>query len=351
MKKLFFKRLSYIVVFVALNLPYYLYASDFYVPDTISPHAQSLLKSFSRSALDANRIIFPSLTDFNGWRKIQEKSDKQNDEQNKQIIEYYQPTLIKTKLGGIPVVDIRPKGWKENNKILVYAHGGGYIVWHADTTYCSSVPMANDTGLRVIAVDYTLAPFAKFDQVTDEVIAVIQALVKNGYHLKDIGMFGDSAGGGLATAVTLKLRNKGIGLPGALVLWSPWADLSGSGDTFITLEDHDPLVLRSFLSAAAEAYADPKQYKNPYVSPIYGDFRKGFPPTLIQVGTKEILLSDSVRLYQAISLAGQIAKLDVYEGMWHVFQGLHYGLKESQIARIKSAAFFRHYLGFTDVVK
>ncbi len=279
------------------------------------------------------------------------KSNKQKDEQNKQIIEFYQPTLIKTKLGGVPVVDIRPRGWKDNYKILVYTHCGGYVLFHADNTYLSSVPMANDTGLRVIAVDYTLAPFAKFDQVTDEVIAVIQALVKNGYQLKDIGMFGDSSGGGLAAAVILKLRNMGIGLPGVLVLWSPWTDLSGAGDTFFTLKDHDPLIHRVFLSAAAKAYADPKQFKNPYVSPVYGDFRKGFPPTLIQVGTKEILLSDSVRLYQAISQAGQNAMLDVYEGMWHDFQSLDYELKESQIARIKSAAFLRHYLGFNDVAK
>ena len=160
--------------------------------------------------------------------------------------------------------------------------------------------MANSTGLRVISVDYSLAPSSKWNQTIDEVISVIQALKEQGYSLDDIAMYGDSAGGGLVAGSVLKMRDEGLGIPAALVLWSPWVDLTGMGDTFFTLKNADPLPLLTprLLLAYAPAYANPSDQKNPYVSPVYGNFSSGFPPTLIQGGTKEVLLSDSVRLYQ-----------------------------------------------------
>lgn len=318
-------------------------AQDFYVPDTVSEEAKAIIRSFSRAKRDA--FIAPAPDDREGWKKFQAAYDQGRMAGNEAIVKEYEPTLIPKKLGGVPVVDIRPKGWKDNGKVLVYTHGGGYVGVHANTSYTCSVPMAHDTGLRVVSVDYTLAPFAMYEQVTDEVVSVIQALIKDGYRLWDIGIMGDSAGGSLAAAVALKLRDKGLGLLGAAVLRSPWSDIAEVGDTYFTLKDQEPMDLYSkVLDSAAKAYADPKDHKNPYVSPVYGDFSKGFPPTLIQVGTKEILLSCAVRLYQAIDTAGQVAKLDVYEGMWHIFQTSK--TPEAQLARKKSAAFLKEYLKY-----
>jgi acetyl esterase/lipase len=134
-------------------------------------------------------------------------------------------------------------------------------------------------------------------------------------------MYGDSAGGGLAAAATLKLRDAGGVMPGALVLWAPWSDVTETGDTYHTLRGDDPkLVYEGNLEHCANAYANPSDHKHAHVSPVYGDYSKGFPPTLIQVGTKDILLSCAVRQYQAIQTAGGDATLDVYEGMPHVFQ-------------------------------
>ena len=134
-------------------------------------------------------------------------------------------------------------------------------------------------------------------------------------------MFGDSAGGGLVAGSVLKMRDEGVGIPAAIVLWSPWTDVTGEGDTYVTLKDDDLFISEDLmLENMAGAYANIADQKSPYVSPIYGNFSNGFSPALIQVGTKEILLSDSVRLYQALDQADIPVKLDVYEGMPHVFQ-------------------------------
>jgi acetyl esterase/lipase len=117
------------------------------------------------------------------------------------------------------------------------------------------------------------------------------------------------------------MRDKGLGMPAAVVLWSPWADITDRGDSAITMKPFDPYyVYEKHLKSSADTYADPKDQKHPYVSPVYGDYSKGFPPTLIQGGTRELFLSHFVRLYRAIDGAGGVAVLDLYEGMPHVFQ-------------------------------
>jgi acetyl esterase/lipase len=114
----------------------------------------------------------------------------------------------------------------------------------------------------------------------------------------------------------------------------------------MTLKDAEPLLsYATFLSAAAYAYADPSDFAHPYVSPVYADFAGGFPPTLIQIGTRDLFLSNAVRLYQRIVLAGQQATLDVYEGMWHGFHSLPVDLPEAQVARTKARKFLEAQWG------
>src|SRR5262249_23647527 len=124
------------------------------------------------------------------------------------VVEKYKPRIESRKLGGVPVLDIRPQDWKETKQVLVYAHGGAYTLYSAKSRLISAVPMAHDTGRRVISVDYTLAPHAKWQEVTDQVVAVIQALRKGGHELKDIAAYGESAGGGLAAGAVLKMRDQ-----------------------------------------------------------------------------------------------------------------------------------------------
>jgi epsilon-lactone hydrolase len=229
--------------------------------------------------------------------------------------------------------------------VLVYTHGGAYTLLSAYSTLGCSLLVAHETGLRVISVDYTVAPFAKYDQITDEIMAVFKALSEERYRPQDIAIYGDSAGGSLAAGVVLKMRDKGFAMPAAVVLFSPWADITKTGDTYVTLSHAETnFIYEKHLKPCADAYANPEDQKNPYVSPVYGDYTKGFPPTLIQGGTKEIFLSNFIRLYQALDTAGQTVKLDLYEGMPHIFQWGLPGSRESKLALKKMKQFLYKHL-------
>src|SRR5262245_34506734 len=163
-----------------------------YVPDTVSPEFQELLKKLPDPAL---RPSFPAPDDKDGWKRFHQAREKDSEPKVERALKEYEPTLTERKLGGIPVLDIKPKGWKDTRKVLVYLHGGAYTMASARSSLMKSAPAAAATGYRIISVDYTVAPQARWQQITDEVITVVQALLKEGHTLKDIGMFGDSAGG------------------------------------------------------------------------------------------------------------------------------------------------------------
>ncbi|MFM2482717.1 alpha/beta hydrolase [Celerinatantimonas sp. YJH-8] len=252
-------------------------------------------------------------------------------------------TFKEDMLGGVPVLRIYPKNYKSSTRLLVYVHGGGYVVQSAHSTVGISSLLARESGLQVVAIDYTLAPHGTYQTATDQVISVWNALIKLGRQPESMGMFGDSAGGGLAAGSILKMRDQRIPIPGALFVGSPWADLSDVGDSYLTLKYFDPVLKVGILNAAADIYAHDAK-KNPYASPVYGDFNKPFPPTLIQGGTRELFLSDSVRLYQAIRQGGHEAILDLYEGMPHIFYTYTYTSKEGKTALSRQAKFFDNHL-------
>ncbi len=315
---------------------------EFDAPTTISPQAQKALAQFSREVRNAP---LPLPSDLQAWKKIQAAVEKKRAAANAEVVEKYGPHIQRRTLGGVAVLDIQPKGWTDTKKVLVYTHGGAYALYSARSRLMSAVPMAHDTGLRVVSVDYTLAPWSKWQETTGEVVAVIRALLKEGRTLKDIAIYGESAGGGLAAGTVLKMRDQGLGMPAAVVLWSPWSDITETGDSYATLKAADPLLYYpGNLKNCADAYAAPADQKHPYVSPVYGDYSKGFPPTLIQAGTKEIFLSNAVRHYQALDKAGIPVKLDLYEGMWHIFQVFNYDIPESKLARKKVRAFLQRHL-------
>jgi epsilon-lactone hydrolase len=316
------------------------------IPTTISKKAQEMLKNMTMNLPPS--LVTPALDDLEGWKKLNQQLSSMPIYGSQLTVDSYQPNVTVTKLGNVNVLDVKPKDWKDNGKVLVYLHGGGYTFFRANSTLGAAAPVANTTGLRVISVDYTLAPLSKWNQTTSEVVSVIQALIKDrGYSLNDIAMYGDSAGGGLAAGSVLKMRDGGIGIPAAIVLWSPWTDVTGNGDSYYTLKNADPLIASDLmLKNMADAYVNPSDQKNPYASPVYGNFSKGFPPTLIQGGTKEILLSDFIRLYQAIDQADIPVKLDIYEGMPHDFQILLHNTTESNTSLSKMSNFLKTYLDY-----
>ncbi len=315
-----------------------------HIPTTISKEAQEEL---SKITVNPSTLKAPDPSDLKGWEQQYRETESFFINESQQIIDLYRPNITETDLGGIQVIDIKPKNWEDNGKVLVYTHGGDYTLGSANSTVGGPILAANATGLRVVSINYTVAPFSKWNQTTDEVLSVIQALKDHdGYSLDDIAMFGDSAGGGLAAATILKMRDLGSGMPAAVILWSPWVDLTENGDTRYTLKNADPILsYDAFLKNSANAYADPRDQKNPYVSPVYGNFTNGYSPTMIQGGTKEILLSDFIRLYQALDQNEIPVKLDIYEGMPHAHQ-FYYKAPESKMALSKMNDFLRVHLGY-----
>ncbi len=314
-----------------------------HIPSTVSEEAAAIIRMFPDPSL---KPAAPAHDDIKAWTAIQREIDADGIKRSKPIVDKLEPIVTEMKLGGVPVVDIKPRSWKDNGKVMVYTHGGAYTLFSAYSTLGSAALMAETTGLRVISIDYTLAPHARWQQITDQVVSVFKALREQGYAMKDMAIYGDSAGGSLAAGSVLKMRDKGMGMPAAVVLWSPWSDITDTGDTYFTLQRADPAYFYDkHLKQSADAYADPKDQKHPYVSPVYGDYTKGFPPTLIQGGSKEIFLSNFIRHYQALDTAGQIVKLDIYEGMIHVFQAALAGTPESKTALGKVNTFLKQHLG------
>lgn len=315
----------------------------YYVPATISKEAQNIVKAF---AFKDSVGSYPGPDEVEEWFKYWEYNEKLWTPFNDTIRMKFQPFIKDTLIGNVAVLDIRPKNYKDNGKVLVYCHGGAYTLFSSRTMLGGAVPIADITGLRVVSVNYTNPPAMKYNQILEQVISVIKALLQEGYSMEDIGIYGDSAGGGLAAGSVLKMRDEGLGMPAVVVLISPWSDITDNGDTYYTLRGEDPIITyNNSLRPSSLAYAPVEQHKNPYVSPVYGDYTKGFPPTLIQGGTKEIFLSNFVRQYQAIDQAGIPVKLDLYEGMWHVFQEINYDLPESAIAHAKFRDWVYKYLG------
>jgi epsilon-lactone hydrolase len=315
----------------------------YYVPSTLSKDAQKVLRTFPHKD---TLVAYPGENDTAGWRKYWDYNEKRWLPYNDTVVMTYHPEIKDTVLGGTPVLDIRPADWKHRNKVLIYVHGGAYTLFSARSMLIGAVPVADATGLRIISVNYTNPPRKKFEQILNQVIQVYQSLLQQGYSPADIGIYGDSAGGGLSAGAVLKIRDQGIPMPAVIVLVSPWSDITETGDTYYTLKDKDPiLAYGNSLNESALAYAPEGEHKNPYVSPVYADYSKGFPPTLIQGGSKEIFMSNFIRQYQAIDQSGIPVKLDLYEGMWHVFQEINYAMPESKIAHKKFRDWVYQYLG------
>ena len=206
----------------------------------------------------------------------------------------------------------------EEGKVVMYSHGGAYVSGSPDTHIPLISRLADQCGLTVFAYDYRLAPEHPFPAALEDALTAFDYLLGKGYFPQDIVLCGDSAGGGLTLALTMMLRDRGRPLPAALVVLSPWTDLTESGDTHFANGSLDPTISSEDLRNTALLYIGGDDPQNPYISPLFGDFT-GFPPTLIHVGAIEVLLDDSRNLAIRMEEQGVEVDIDVYEGMWHVW--------------------------------
>ena len=222
-------------------------------------------------------------------------------------------------LGGMDAAWMRLERPHKRRRVILYCHGGGYTSGGLGFSKVLASKLTRATGLDVLAFDYRLAPEHPYPAAVEDAQAAWDHLMRLGFGARDVVLAGDSAGGNMALVLCLRLRAEGRMLPGALLLMSPWTDMTCSGESLTERADIDPVLTPEYIYAVREAYAGDLDPAQPELSPLLADLA-GFPPTLIQVGTHEILFSDAERLAERMKAAGTECRLEVWEGMWHDFQ-------------------------------
>ncbi len=230
-----------------------------------------------------------------------------------------------------------------DGKVLLYLHGGGYVVGGCDMHRQLVSHIARAGRIRTVLPEYRLSPEHKFPAAIDDAVGVYRALLKMGLKAEDIVVAGDSAGGGLSVATLLALRDAGDHLPAAAVLLSPFLDATGSGDSMQTRALKDPWFRAEDLPVVADLYCEAHQRRFPLVSPVFANL-EDLPPMLIQVGDDEILLSDSERFADECVAAGIDVELEVWPEMWHVFQMFIGKMPEARQAVDKIGAYVQSRL-------
>jgi monoterpene epsilon-lactone hydrolase len=244
--------------------------------------------------------------------------------------------------GGVPAERVTTTASRHDRHVL-YLHGGGYVAGWAGLCRDLTWRLATLCRACVLGIDYRLAPEHPFPAALDDAVAAYRWLLAQGADPKRIALMGDSAGGGLVLAALLRLRDEGVELPAAAAVVSPWTDLALTGESFHLNAAIDPLIpveQAPRVVALCLAGADPR---NPYASPLYGD-PTGLPPTLILVGSDEVLRDDAVRIADKMRAAGCHVEIEVWPRMWHAWYLSTRVLPEAKAAMARIAAFMKDRL-------
>ncbi|MDI1265989.1 MAG: alpha/beta hydrolase [bacterium] len=220
--------------------------------------------------------------------------------------------------GGIDGEWISPAGVPQDKAIL-YFHGGGFRIGSVSSHRDLISQIACASGCRVLAINYRLAPEHRFPAGLDDALAAYGWMRELGLKSGNIAFAGDSAGGNLALAAMLALRERGLPLPVSATLMSPWTDMAATGASYVSRADADPIHQRAMIVALAKNYLGEGDPKHPLASPLHADLG-GLPPLLIQVGDRETVRDDSVMLADKARAVGVDVDLQVWDGMIHVFQ-------------------------------
>lgn len=261
------------------------------------------------------------------WMQIRDMVDGPSIKAMPALAEQYRVDVREDKIAGVPVYWVTPKqdapGYdpKKLDKLVLYLHGGGYIIGHGLASIRESLPLVGWEGYPALCVDYRMAPEDPFPAAIDDAFAVYKEILKD-HDPKDIAVFGSSTGGAMTLILELQALQANVPSPGALIAGSPWAELSKKGDTYTTHAGLDNILgtYDHLLKRAAEVYANGADMSQPLLSPVNAsdaDLAR-FPPTLLVSGTRDLFLSNTARMHERLRLNQAPAELMVYEAQSHV---------------------------------
>lgn len=291
--------------------PVRLPAREIFPPTTISAEAQAALSS---GAATPTFGALPAANDLEGWRKAVAASQAMWDPVADQLLATSRATVESKTIAGVTCYTATPPA-AASVCLYIYLHGGALVFGGGKFAMAHGAATADRLGVATVSVDYRMPPDHPFPAAPEDCFAVYRSLIES-HDPADIVIGGSSAGGNLAAVTALMIRDRGLPGPAAVVLLTPEVDLTEAGDTFQTNLLLD-VTLKSSLPECNALYAHGHDLTDPYVSPLFADFSKGFPPTLIQSGTRDLFLSNSVLMHRKLRKAGVEAQLHVWEAMPH----------------------------------
>ena len=234
---------------------------------------------------------------------------------------------------------------KNDDRLLIHLHGGVRVLDPGEAATGEAILMAGFAGFKVISVDYRMPPDFPFPAALDDAVAVYREVLKS-TEAANVGVFGTSAGGSLTFTTLLRARMEGLAMPGAIATGTPTVDLTEAGDSLYTNAFVDNVLgtRDGFVRATAYLYADGRDLKDPLLSPIYGDVQ-GFPPTILTSGTRDLYLSNTVRMHRKLRAAGIEALLQVWEGQSHTQYLFDITAPETKEYHEEISRFFDLHLG------
>lgn len=313
---------------------------DIPVPDTVSPQLRKLISAGAPSHWNTHP------KNAEEWRIFVKSFADSMESILPALREQMGVTVTAETMGGVPVFLVTPKNLPEENmgRVLLNFHGGGYVLGPGESGTYEAILAAALCGYCVIMPDYRMAPKFPYPAALDDAADVYRALLKTTPSEK-IGVFGTSTGGGMTLALILRAKAEDLPLPAAIAAGTPWADLTKTGDSYFTNEHLDNVLVsyEGWLGEAAKVYADGHDPKDPMLSPVYGDV-SGFPPTLLTSGTRDLFLSNTVRMHIKLRQAGVDADLIVFEGMSHAQYMMLPDAPETILHFKELGKFFKKYL-------
>lgn len=317
-----------------------------YVPTSVSPEIQ---QSIAAPIGPRAKVLATVPKNIEEWQQIIEQHLKIGAEKVAILRKYFPVKEIENKtIAGVNVYIVTPETVSDENrnKVLINVHGGAFVFSGGEASLPEAILAAYYTKTKVICIDYRQPPSHPFPAALNDVVAVYRETLKE-YKPANIGMIGTSSGANIISAAMFKLRDLKVPLPAALALGTPVCDLhKHGGDTRSTNEyiDNHLLTCDGLIAAAIELYAGGQDWKDPLLSPIYGDFSKGFPATIFTSGTRDLLLSDTVRMYTKLRESNIESKLQVLEGLSHAQYLSVPNAPESKFAFQEIALFFKDHL-------